>query len=231
MKLTALLLSPVVFLLAGCPAGVAPIVAYPTGSMTKEPQLIASLPATSAHAEIRLYSQEIEHNYKVLVSPDGGRDNHPLKSSYRYYVKIGNTGLNELEFLRSNPGMTSRPAEYFKKISPVGGQEAWVGYGLCSGESEFDPSGWFPESPEQKAEGEKRTSRYFISVFSPTALLARVEVISMTRRPGIEYLPEAKAVRFRGPNGWMRFEVESHQIVKEPGQSSELRPLTRQGSS
>jgi hypothetical protein len=224
MKPIALFLSPLAFLLAGCPAGVAPIVAYPTGSTAKEPELVASLPATTSRSEIPLYRQEIEHNYKVLASPDGGRDNHPLKSSYRYFVRIGGDDLKELEFLRSDPGIAAHPAEYFKKISPIVGREEWVGYGLCSGESEFDPSGWFPESPEEKVKGEKETSRYFICVFSPTALLARVEVISMTRKPGIEYLPEARAVRYRGPKGWMRFEVESRQIKKEPNQTPEPRP-------
>ena len=216
MKFVLLLIAAL--LLSGCPAGIAPLVGYPIGSKINDPEMLSSIPASPDRAETRLYRQTIDHNYKLLAGPDGGRESIPLKESYRYYVKCGNVEMRELTFLRSDPGMGAHPAEYFKKVYPLSTGEGWVAYGLCAGESDFDSSGWYPETLEEKAAAEKETTRYFITVFSPTQIKARVEVVAMQRKPNIEYREGINAVRYRGPAGWMLYRVSDNQSMKEPNQ-------------
>jgi hypothetical protein len=214
-------------LLSGCPAGVAPLVGYPTGSKAREPEVVSSLPASPGRAEIRLYCQEIDHNYKLLASPDGGRDSISLKQSYRYQVRIGDGEMRELKFLRSDPGIGPHPNEYFQKLYSL--SDRWVGYGQCSGaRSDYEPPAWSPETPEEKAAAEKETSRYFITVFDPEKLIVRSEVVTMARRPGLEFRGDLRAVRYRGPSGWMLYMIGENRSKKEPNQPSEptsgLRP-------
>ena len=222
MQFVLLLLA--VFLLSGCPAGIAPMVGYPTGSKVNDPEVLSSIPGSQGRGEVRLYRQKIDHNYKLLASPDGGRDNIPLKESYRYYVRNGDGDMQELTFLRSDPGIGPHPAEYFINVHPLSTGDGWVAYGLCSGESDFDSSGWYPETPEAKAAAEKKTSRYFLTVFSPTQLKVRVEVDMMQRKPSIDYRKEINAVRYRGPAGWMLYRVADNLSVKEPNHSPEPAP-------
>ena len=204
-------------LLSGCPAGIAPIVGYPVGSKASAPEILSSLSASSAHPQIRLYRQQIDHNYKLLASPDGGRDRTPLKESYRYYARIGDGEMRELEFLRSDPGIGPHPAEYFQKIYSL--SDRWVGYGLCSGaRSDYEPPLWSQETPDEKATAEKETSRYFITVFGPDKLIARVEVVTLARRPGLEFRDDIRAVRYRSPSGWMRYLIDENRSTKEPNQ-------------
>jgi len=192
------------------------MVGYPTGSKINEPEMLSSIPASHERAEVRLYRQEIDHNYKLLASPDGGRENISLKTSYRYYVKSGDGEMRELTFLRSDPGVGPHPDEYFKNVHPLSTGDGWIAYGLCSGESDYDSSGWYPETPEKSVAAEKETSRYFIIVFSPTQLKARVEVIATQRKPGIEYREAINALRYRGPAGWMLYRVAENLSVKDP---------------
>lgn len=215
----ALLLLPIILLLCGCPAGLAPLVGYPIGSTVREPEKIASRPAGPMCAAAILYRQDIDHNYRLLLSPDGGRSSIPLKTSYRYYLRTGSGEMQELAFLRSDPGMGDHPAEYLRSVVPHSTRDIWIGFGLCAGESDFDSSGFFPETDAERTTAEKKTSKYFIEVFSATKLLARVEAVAMTRKPGIECLAARNAVRFRGPEGWMLYLADENRIIKDPNQA------------
>ena len=119
----------VLALLCGCVAGVNPIVGYPNGKVEKSLRLLSSSSPTEGETLTRIYEQEIEHNYRLLLSPEGGRSRIPLKSSYRYLIQVGDELKRELTFLRSNARRLS--AEHFTRLHFVAG-EKWVGYGPCS---------------------------------------------------------------------------------------------------
>ena len=168
---------------------------------------------------VTLYRQEIDHNYRLLASPEGGRASHPLKQSYRYYLKTGSAEMRELAFLRSDPWPQN--SDYLDEVHylPTGGR--WVGFGLSSGSpSSYEHEPWSSQTPEEKKAEEQRTSAYFIVVFSAEKLLLKTKVVTMMQRPGVEYREDMHSVRFRGPNGWMLYLVDENRIIQEPNSES-----------
>jgi hypothetical protein len=129
----------VLTLLCGCVAGLSPIVGYPNGTTEKPPRLLGSSLTTQGESMAKIYEQEIEHNYRLLLSPEGGRASIPLKSSYRYLIEVGGQPKQELKFLRSKAGRLS--AEYFIQINSLG-EEKWVGYGRCAGAPDESSALW-----------------------------------------------------------------------------------------
>jgi hypothetical protein len=201
--------------LNGCIAGVAPIVGYPIGTTANHREEISSLPATRTRPKTTLYKQVIDHNYRLLFSPEGGRDNITLKHGYRYFVKVGDGEKTELRFLRSNPGIATSPAEPFDEVYPLPSRDAWIGYGLCSGE--YPDSGYLEnDTPAARLAAERHESRYFITLFSPEKQLSRTIITATTQKPGIRYLPDLRAIQFRSLSGMMLYLIDENRVVPKP---------------
>jgi hypothetical protein len=213
-KLRVLLPAAVLPLLCGCVAGFAPIVGHPNGQTEKPPRLIASSSPTDGETLAQIYEQEVEHNYRLLLSPDGGRASFPLKSSYHYLVQIGDQPKQELRFLRSKAGRLAAEEEFIQ-IHFVGG-EKWVGYGRCAGAPEESSAFWELQSDAERERTARATSRYFISVFSPKKILSR-KVVTTLLTPDFQYVPAVHALRFHGPGGWMLYMIDERRIVRADG--------------
>jgi len=223
MKILLILLATL--FLGGCSAGFSPIVGFPNGSKAEDIEVVCTRPQSNNLEAATIYSQEILHNYRLLLSPDGGRESIPLKRSYRYYLKVGSGKIKELTFLRSNPSMVSNDAEYFIAIHFLPEENRWIGYGRCSGApSDWAPYSWSPETATEKVVAEKRTSQYYICIFSSQKIIGRIKIITSMRRPGLEYKKDISAIRYHTPSGWMLYLIKENKIVREPNQTSEGTP-------
>ena len=211
----------------GCVAPPYPIAGYPTGRIEKEPRLLCS--SSPVPGDVEIYEQEIEHDYRLVMSPEGGRESVPLKSSYRYLIRIGDQPIKELKFLRCNAGRLS--GEHFAQIYSVGEQK-WVGYGRSREAPDARSSSVEIQGETERLKLGMETSRYFISMFSPKGILSRIRVTAMTT-PNFEYLQETRAVRFLGPSGWMLYLIEEGRVIPEPKMpdSNEMRGYRREESN
>lgn len=197
--------SLVMIILTGCPAGIAPIVGYPSGKNIQKPEIICSS-GTDLKA-LRLYEQLIRHEYNLQFSPEGGREHYPLKTEHRYYVQIGSAPMRELDFLRTGP---SRGAS-FDHVYYIGETDRWVGYGLCKGAPIDDSSFDFLPGAD---EGANQSSRYFITVFDQTRIISRREVVTMARRPTFQFIKRIPAIQFNSPSGRMAYLINTDSVVK-----------------
>jgi hypothetical protein len=210
-ELSLALTAAALTLLCGCVAGPNPLVGYPTGESVRPPRLLSSS-SPRGGASTKIYEQAIDHNYRLLLSPEGGRASIPLKSSYRYLIQAGDQPKRELEFLRSTAGRLSE--EHFTQVYSVTG-EKWVGYGRCAGAPDDSSALSTLQTEEERKRAATETSRYFISVFSPERLLSR-ESVTTSITPEFAYRPAIRALRFHGPSGWMLYLVDEGRTLPEP---------------
>lgn len=202
--------------LSGC---LGPMVAgYPNGTEKEPIEVLAVKPATPTRPAQQLLVQKTHHTARILASPDGGRDKHPLFASYTYSLKTGDAPAQELGFLRVGNDMIGGRL-WLEKVFPIPNTDEWIG--LRSD---------YPEDNKRLTEVElKRKYRfpprqYAAVVFNAQRIVRQHEFVCVADEVEFNLPGGAPSLRLLRDDGWWLLDLATGRIAPEPNRPREARP-------